>query len=495
MRSESDVASDEGTSARASGLRRLVATPLWWVRVTVLTSFAFLAAVWVAHPLVVGDTPFVLDGTNAFLDCLAQRDLVACRLSEELSYWGLTSPIGDWPLLQHIPDAISVELGVTSHPARTRFLVVLSAAGIVGAVAMARVVLSRVGWSAWFWGFMLVVVSGPFLFYGRATAGEALAAGLLVCLVSATVLRAPPPVVALAALGASLTKETAYPFVAVLAVLGLVLARERTGERIRRHVVWGAAGVALGMVLASLFNVVRFGSVLNTNYLEPELRTPGLARPLEYALALLVSPNGGILVYWPAASAILIAACLLPLLPAGRDLDLLPALTLIGVAVALTLGFAAWWDPFGSLWGPRLTLPWVLPLVLMGLVAYGRALGGLATRLLTPWWRLLVVFAVLFALALPHVGHMWRPQATEAFYADETPPCDAPWRGGVEAWHACQHERLWFERLPLPVHSLEGIANVGGVVTSIAVALALLGCLILLRDELPRCLAKERRGA
>ena len=474
--------------------RRLLAfvgTPLWWARLGVAASFAFLVAVWVSRPWVVGDTPFVLDGTNAFIDCLASRDLVACRLSEQLNYWGLTSPIGDWPLLQHVPDLISVELGATSHPARTRILALLSAAGVVGAVALARAVLSRVGQPAWFWGFLFIVLSGPFLFYGTTTAGEALATGLLVCLVAATVLQAPPPVVGLAALAASLTKETAYPFVAVLGILGLLLARQRTGRPVRRQLSWGVAGIAVAFILASLFNVVRFGSILNTNYLEPELHTPGLIRPLEYAVALAVSPNGGMAVYWPAASVVLLTACLLPLLPAGRRLDLWPALALIGVVVALTLGFASWWDPFGSGYGPRLALPWVLPLVVIGLVAYGESLGELAARLLAPMWRLLLIFAVVLAFALPHMGHMWQPEATGKFFQGETPPCDAPWRGGVAEWHACQHERLWFDRRPIPLYSLRGVGTMGGAVTSMAVALALFGCLLLLREELRRRVPDE----
>jgi hypothetical protein len=462
-----------------------VEAPLWWVRLGVGGVFALLVAVWVARPWVAGDTPFVWDGTNAFLDCLSRGDFVSCRHSGELDYWGLTSPIGDWPLLQHIPDLISIGLGAEAHPTRELVFVLLSVAGVVASVALSWVALSRAGQAAWFWGFLLIVISGPLIVYGRTTAGEALATGLLVSLVAAAVLYAPPHVVALVAMAASLTKETSYPFVAVLLVLGLLLARRRTGMPVRRRLLWGGAGIAVAIVLASLFNVVRFGSVLNTNYLEPELHTSGLSRPLEYALALLVSPNGGMVVFWPAASAVLLAACLLPLVfPSGLHLDHRPALALIGVIGGLTLGFATWWDPFGSGYGPRLALPWILPLVLIALVAYGDSIGNLASRLLAPFWRLLLIFAVVFAFALPHVGHMWQPEATGKFFEGEMPPCDAPWRGGVAEWHACQHERLWFDRRPMPLYSVRGVTTAGGAATSAALALGLLGCLVLLRQDL-----------
>jgi hypothetical protein len=475
----------------AARIRRLfltfVGAPLWWVRLGVIAVFAFLIAVWAARPWVAGDTPFVWDGTNAFLDCLSRGDLVACRHSGELDYWGLTSPIGDWPLLQHIPDLIAIGLGADAHPTRELVFVLLSVAGIVASVALSWVALSRAGQAAWFWGFLLIVLSGPLLVYGRTTAGEALATGLLVSVVAATVLYSSPQVVALAAAAACVTKETSYPFVAALGIMGLLLARRRTGRPIRRHLAWGGIGVAVAIVLASLFNVVRFGNVLNTNYLQADLHTPGLGRPMEYTLALLVSPNGGMVVFWPAASAVLLAACLVPLvLPSGLHLDPRLALGLIGVIGGLTLGFATWWDPFGSGYGPRLTLPWVLPLVLIALVGYGDSIGNLAARLLAPFWRLLLVFAVVFALALPHVGHLWEPEQTGRFFAGETPPCDAPWRGGVAEWHECQSKRLWFDRRPMPLYSVHGVGTAGGAATAVALAVGLLGCLVLLREDLRR---------
>jgi hypothetical protein len=250
--------------------------------------------------------------------------------------------------------------------------------------------------------------------------------------------------------------------------------------------------MAVGIVLASLFNIVRFGSVLNTNYLQPELHTPGIGNKLDYVLALLVSPNGGLFVFWPAAASLLLAACLLPLvLRSRRGIDARPALVLGAVFLILTVGFASWWDPFGSGYGPRLTLPWVLPLALIGLVAYGAPLGELTRRLLAPTWRLLLVFAAVFALALPHIGHMWRPDEIVKFSANVA-PCDAPWRGGVEEWHSCHRGEVWrVSPRPMLLYPLRGLATTGGALTSIVVALGLLGCLVLLREGLWR---SEREG-
>jgi hypothetical protein len=453
-------------------------------RVAVAAAFAFLVATWIARPWVGGDTPFVLDGTNAFLKCLADGAYHACGFTGKLNYWGLMSPIGDWPLLQHVPDLVSIGLGADGHAARTRILALLSVAGVVASVVLAWRVLERLGLRPWFWAVALVVLSGPILAYARTTAGEMLAMGLVVCLVAATLLQAHPVVVGGAAIGACWSKETAYPFLVALGVLGLVLARRRTGRPIRGQLIGGAVGMAVAIVAASLFNVVRFGSVVNKNYLDPQLHTPGVLRKLDYALAVAVSPSGGVLVFWPAAAAIVVAACIVPIVV--PRVDWRPAFVVAGVILALALGFAAWWTPFGwSAYGPRLALPWVLPLVLIALAAYGRQLAGPVRRLLAAPWRLALVFAVVLAFTLPHIGHMWRPTPTGRFFLQQSPPCDAPWRGGTEQWHDCQNEQMWFDR-PMPLYALAGVKTAGGIATSILVGLGLLGCLILLREELRR---------
>jgi hypothetical protein len=459
--------------------------------VVALGSFVFLVVIWLVRPFVGGDTPFVLDGTNAFLTCVSQGNYHACGYTGTLNYWGLTSGIGWWPLLQHIPDAISIGLGADGHAARTRVLATLSVVGVVASVGLGWLVLKRYGQRGWFWGFLFIALSGPILAYGRQTAGEMLAMGLLVALVAATVLRAPGPVVGLAALGACLTKETSYAFVAALGLLGLVLARRRDGKPILRPALWGAAGMAVTITAASLFNEVRFGSVLNTNYLDAKMRTPGLVYVLDYAAAVVWSPSGGLFWSWPVATALVAAACLLPLVVAPfRSAYTRPALVLICVIVVLDIGFAGWWTPFGwTAYGPRLQLPWVLPLVLLALVAYGDPLARLTRRLLRRPWRAALVFAVALACVLPHIGYLWKPESLLGYWAQENPQCNAPWRSGLSTWHACQTRLLWIDR-PMPFYTLDGLGTAGGAATAVIVALGLAGSLVLLRAGLE---APQRR--
>ena len=458
-------------------------------QIAIAASFTFLFVVWIAYPWVFGDTPFVLDGTNAFVNCLSQHQFHACGFTGKLNYWGLMSPIGDWPLHQHVPDLISVELGAQSHPTRTRVLELLNVAGVGASLLLARIVLVRVGQAFWFPAFALVVLSSPILWWARTTAGEVFASGLLVCLVAAAVLPAPAVLVAVAAFGASLTKETSYPFVAALCFLGLVLARRRTGKPIRTHVICGAVGVALAFAATSFFNIVRYGSVLNTNTLNPQLHTLGVWRKLEYAAGVIVAPNGGILVFWPAATVLLLA-CLAPLASRRRS-DVWPSVVLLVSLAGLAIGFASWWTPFGWFaYGPRLILPWLPPLVLIGLVAYGEALRPKLRRLLRPWWALIAVFAVVLAFTLPSIGEMWRPHEIDAFFAQAPKPCTFPWLEGAAQWHTCQQRLMWSER-PMGLYTARGVLTPSGFATTLVIALGLVGCLYLLRGDVPREVVRE----
>jgi hypothetical protein len=452
-----------------------------WLGATVLVVGTLLVATWLDRPHTGGDTPFVLDGTTAFLQCVEARVFVACGHTGELNDRGLTGSLAAWPLLQHVPDLAAVALGADGNATRARVLAVLSVVAMLASLLLGAIVLRRTERREWTWGYVFVLLTGPTLTYARSTNGEVLAMGLLVALVSAAVLRAHPALLALAAFGASVTKETAYPFVAALGLLGLVLARRRTNEPIGVHVVAGAMGVVAALVATSLFNIVRFGSVLNTNYLEPELQTKGIVRTLEYVAAVLVSPSGGILVAWATASVVL-AACLLPALRSGATLDRRPALLLAVVTAALVVGFARWWAPFGwAEYGPRLMLPWPAPLLLLGLVAYGDAVARHARRLLTPVWRTGACFLAALVLTIPHIGHLRQPETIGEFFAIR--PCTPPFVAGWDAWHDCQHELMW-SAVPMPVYAANGVRSVEGVVTTLVLGAGLLACLLLFRQDI-----------
>jgi hypothetical protein len=445
-------------------------------------AFSFLVVVWVAKPYVVGDTGFVLDGSNAFLTCLSNHDFSGCGYTGKLNDAGLMTPVGDWPLLQHLPDLAAIGLGADRHATRSRVLELLGVAGIVLAVLAAWFACIRARQRPFFWAFMAVLLSGPLLWYARTTFGEALATGLVVAFVAATAAPASPLLVGLAAVGAAWTKETTYPFLIALGVLGLLAARRRSGTSIRWHLFAGAAGLAFAIVAASLFNVVRYGKIVSPNFSEPQLHTTGVLRKLDYAAAVLLSPSGGMVVFWFSASVLLLAGVVVAF-RRGDRFARGTALAVVAVVAALALGFASWWTPFGwAAYGNRLFVPWGLPLALLAIVLYGDLLRPATARLLAPAWRLLLVLGVVLAFTLPAVGTMWRPNATGRFFTQEQ-PCERPWLGGAGPWQHCQQRLFWADR-PMPLYALRGVATAGGAITTMVVALGLLGCLVLLRGEL-----------
>ena len=54
----------------------------------------------------------------------------------------------------------------------------------------------------------------------------------------------------------------------------------------------------------------------------------------------------------------------------------------------------------------------------------------------------------------------------------------------MREWHSCQHDLLWFKYRPRPLYSAGAVTTAGGVAVGTLFAVALLGCLILLREEL-----------
>ena len=450
-----------------------------WAKVAVGVGAAGIVAAWLAQPVIGGDTGSLMAGTEQLGRCLAELDLLHCEQS---------TPIGPYPVLQYVPDLVAdagVELSVG---ARLRVLAILSVLGVAAAVASAWIVLRRLGLAEWRWGFLLVAASGPVLAYGGATWGEMLATGLLTLLVAGALLPAHPALVGLAAFAASLTKETSYPFVVALGLVSLLLARGRTGTPIRRHVILGGTGVALALALSSAFNVLRFGSPRNAHYLDPALRTATPEWLLELAAGLVVAPNGGIVFFWPLASLVVALLLAIPAAQAVRRLTswraAWPSFALIAIVTGLILGLAAWWAPFGWwAWGPRLSLPWVLPILLLSLAAFGSRLTPFVARLLAPRAGLIAVAALVVLVALPHVGYLWAPGIVGDFFLfHETAVCPGGGPPPTPAYYDCLHEQMW-TRHPIWLDALSGLTSPKAMVTALSVAIVSVGSLALFRRE------------
>ena len=458
----------------------------------VLIGLVALANLWFLQPIAGGDTDALIRGAAALGRCLTEGQLVACGLTSERTVDGYLTTIGPWPLLQY-PIVLTADTFGATVPQRAELLSVVSILAFFLSVATTSRVLRRAGSHEWLWLVILVVVSGPLLAYASATWGEMLATALLLLVVASTVIPSRPWLVALAVLGATLTKETSYPFVVAIGLTGLLLARERTRSSVKAHLAWGAAGLAGGVACGAAFNVIRFGSLLNTNQLQPEFRASTAGQVLESTVGLLFAPNGGMLFFWPTALFALALACGLPLYRAARADEAwrsaIPALVIVGSILGLLLGLASWASPFGWFaWGPRLSLPWVWPLLLLALVAYGPMARDGVTRFVRSWWRTGSVAVLAVASALPHIGFLWRPETTREFFFANTDACGTASLFDSAGRYACVHEQMWL-RHNILLDALPGLTTIGGIVTIVAVVLVQLGSLALLREDL---LTKQR---
>jgi hypothetical protein len=450
-----------------------------WARVAVALGLAGIVVAWLAQPVVGGDTAPLMAGTEALGHCLAALDLVSCKQ---------TTPIGPFPALQYAPDLVADAGAELSQDSRIRVLAVLSGMGVAAAVAAAWIVLRRLGCPEWRWGFLLVAVSGPVLAYGSSTWGEMLAAGLLTLFVAAALLPAHPVLVGIAAFGASLTKETGYPFVIGLGLVSLLLARKRTEKAIRRHLLFGAVGVVLAFSASSAFNLLRFGTPKNAYYLDPALQTSSVERFFELVAGLFVAPNGGILFFWPIACLVVGLLVAIPALRALRRVtswrEAWPSLALIAIMAGIVGGLAAWWAPFGWwAWGPRLGLPWVLPILLLALAAFGSTLTPFVARLLASRAGLIAVASLAVLVALPHVGFLWHPEVVgDFFFFHQTSVCPGGGPPPTPAYYACLREEMW-TRHPIWLDALSGLKSAEGVATALAVTVVSIGCLVLFRRD------------
>lgn len=450
-----------------------------WPRVAVAVGLGGIALAWLVQPITGGDTAPLMAGTEILGRCLARLDLVLCEQP---------SPIGPFPVLQYIPDLAADGAAKLSDGGRIRVLATLSGAGFAVAVAAGWTALRRIGCPEWRWLFLVVGVGGPALAYGSTTWGEMLATGLVTLLVAAALVPAPPIAVGAAAFGACLTKETGYPFVVALGVVALLVARRRGSPSIRPHVVAMAGGATLALALNSAFNVLRFGTPKNAYYLDPALRTADVGRFFELVAGLVVSPNGGILFFWPAACVLVAVLLGVPIAFAWRGAagwrEAWPSLAVVVIVGGIVAGLAAWWSPFGWwAWGPRLSLPWVLPIVLLALGVFGKQATAIVARGLRPPAGLAVAATACVICALPHIGLLWAPGTVgEFFFFHKTTACPGGGPPPTPAYYACLREEMWF-RHPIWLDSLSGLATPAGIATAGAVALVVVGCLVQFRRE------------
>ncbi len=389
-----------------------------------LTVAAIVVLMLVRLPWSTTDSLIMSEGTRNQLRCLADGHFTGCR-----DHFAHKLVAMDWfPPAQHLPDAALQAMRLESAGARVRGLGVVSLLSVIAGAALGAGLLRRSGLRASSYLYLLAVVAGPMVPYAHSAFGEAFSAFLLVAFVVSTQRPDRAWLIGVTALLAALTKETAPTIVFAVGVLGLDIARVRRPQPVRGAALALTAGALGGLALNLLYNVFRFGTARNPIYALFLEVGPSVGQAARFFAGLLVSPNAGIAWYWPVATGLLLLAAVAPftgsrrrpppgepaprpatggwhreVLGAGRARWHAPAVLVVFLGVNAVL--AMWWMPYGWMaWGPRLTVPWVPPLLVLALLAGGDDLEALVHRALRTPARAVAWGTAAGVSALPHLA-------------------------------------------------------------------------------------------
>jgi hypothetical protein len=363
-----------------------------------------------------GDSNSLVAGARTALHCVDAGTWTNCAKIAPFA-----SEVGPYPLLQYLPAALVIGLGGSDRAALDALswlsLVAFAASLVLGAATLRHrpVVAATV----------VVALVGSSLAYRATSAfGEMLAAALVLAAVVAA--RSAPPLllfglVAVAGLG----KETLPLFVAALCLVAAPTAAAPGGRWLpdRGRIVAIVGGAILALTASALFNIFRFGTPRNAQYLLHDFRTPGVGRKLEFLGGVWLSPTSGIAAFWPVSAALIGAVAARTVVRAVRRR---PARQWAGDAVivvtvvAFTAGLAVWYSPFGWItYGPRLAVPLLPAVVYLAADRLGDRLERMAA-----FGRAVPLAVALACAGLANYGSTWsfEPAVYQLIAADATCP-------------------------------------------------------------------------
>jgi hypothetical protein len=389
---------------------------------------AFLLVRTVTAFRVSGDTLVLLQGAGGIVDCLRNERLHGCLIVH-------------FPLFQFIP-AVALELSGAARDAIPMYLAWLNWASFAGTSALLWSSLKKQTSPAVAACALLVLLTSPLLPYAVETFNEPAAALVTLAFAVAVVSGHHPGWVFALAFLTAITKETAAPFLALVGLLGLVRRHDPAPSK-RMYLVVLVAAVALGTAINSAFNYFRYDSVFNQQTLAAEFRVDTLQQFALNFAGIWLSPNGGLVPFWPSFVLILLVV-----LAGARGADPWPARLLAVVLLGLAGGFAAWYAPHGWVaWGPRLLLPWLPAVLYLACYFYPALIERQVAFMTANRWRVSVAIVVLAASALPSLVEVVDPRVMMALFTpDAVFPQPAPVQQDRGAYFAYLNYVMWSKR-------------------------------------------------
>jgi len=404
------------------------------------------------------------------------------------------SDVGPYPLMQYLSGVSA--LWAASHGIPINIFWLWSALNTIGLAGIAAVLYRAAGRTnrpELFWAMLVVILSGPLVAYEPTTFNELFAAFLAVAFTDAVTANAAPILCAILFWLSGITKETAAPLLLVIWLGALCMRAPQARPRnLAVHVFSLLSAFIITVATNAAFNLLRFHSAWNTQYLTPYFFVGSLHRRMQYCIALWLAPNGGVLMFWPTL-ALFTAGVLVIGLPRRRITK--PAIIVAIVLGAMTLMLSGWYSPFGWwAWGPRLLLPWLPAAALLLLKGDPVACANWIGRLLTRPRAFIATAAITCLCALPHILETTDSDVVEHFFeSDRRFPHGAP-VSHVDAQYANNMYLAWQKLPPLLVRPAMEYLTFSRIVPGLAFAAALVVLLWKCREEIVYGLLVRKRA-
>ncbi|HYY56941.1 MAG TPA: YfhO family protein, partial [Pyrinomonadaceae bacterium] len=360
-------------------------------------------------------------------------------------------------LFQYVPAVVLSRLGF-SEAAVLHALAYLSFLAFVASALLIYWTLKRKASEPMALAGLLIVSSGPLLWYSHSTYGEMAAAFLILAFTAACLLRARNGVIIPLFILAGATKEIAFPFLLLIGLLSLLPEVVRARAKVRGRIYALIAGAGLSMIVTVAFNYFRYATYYNRNYLTDIALVPSFRLQLSFFLGIWFSPNGGLLFFWPSFALLYFSVLAMTLLrkarsePSGQNgeherglIFYLPIITVSLVLFLLTFGFSRWYTPLGgAAWGPRFMLPWIPAVSLLLLFFYAREVSSMLSPVLREPLGLALACAALIVASLPQLMVLFESSMLGKIFAP-TPACPRlpSIQEDVNYYYRCIEAQIW----------------------------------------------------
>ena len=433
-----------GIQPRLQKLRDQKYLSLLWV-VAPLSVLIRLSMFVIYKPYFEGDTELLIGQINGLRDCLAAGRFPGCPGG------------GHFPLVQNFPGLLLNYAGLSTH-AILHALAYLSFVSFLASIALMFWVLRRKASLMEAAVGVFVLITGPLLWYSHSTFGEMLSAFLILAFTAVSLFRPFGWLHVLLLVAAGSTKEVALPFLVLIGVVCLAPEIVTNWRKVRKSVVWLAFGSLLSFAVTIGFNYFRFQTFSNPIYAsEPLFIVPSPQLHLSFFLGMWLSPNGGLLVFWPSFTFLYLSIAAVVFLRGTRKGQTLnrksvgnyvPLAALFLILFFLTLGFSRWYTPLGGFaWGPRFMLPWIPAITLLLIYFYRSELAFVLAWLFIKPGRFALSCAVLILISIPQFTVLFDSSVMGRIFSYPECPRVPVIQEGIDYYYQCLQTQIWPGRL------------------------------------------------